>query len=240
MAHSRATGSTAADMRLAILPLSPRKRRVLDVLLLAWTVCWVVIGLRVGTEVRGLSDLSDTVTRSGVAISEGAEALVGLSELPLVGGQVDETAQRVREAGESARASGASSQESVRNLSVLLALAIAIIPSLPVIGFYLPLRLALVRDAKVVRRALECEDEDRMLEVLAGRAVHTLPYRQLRHITHDPIGDLRAGRYGPLAAAELERLGLSDRIPAAWRRASEGVRERASVGRTGRPGRAVG
>lgn len=224
-------------MRGLVLPLSPGKRRVLDVVVAAWTVAWVVIGFRVGVEVRGLSDLSETITRSGVAISESAEALGAIVDVPLVGDRVDDAAERVREAGESAQASGDSSEQSVRNLSVLLALAIAVIPALPVIGFYLPLRLAIVREARTVRRALARGEADHILELLAGRAAHTLPYRRLRQVTADPLDDLRARRYGRLAAAELERLGLGDEVPPEWLREREGAGSAGADGR-GAPRRA--
>ena len=224
-------------MRALVLPFSPRTRHALDLTLAAWTVCWLVIGIRVGVEVRGLSELSETVTQSGVAITESADALDAISDVPLIGAEVDEATQRAREAGESAQASGQSSQESVRDLSVLLALAIAVIPSLPILGFYLPLRLSLMREATVLRRALENEEEEQLLEMLAGRAVHTLPYRWLIRVSPDPFGDLRARNYGRLAAAELERLGLGDRVPKEWaeggpvvRRQSRRARRRGTGG----------
>lgn len=200
-----------------MLPLSPRTRRAIDVLLAIWVALWVVLGIRVASEVRGLADLSETVIRSGVAVTESAEALESISDVPLVGGQLDEAIERAREAGESARASGRSSERSVQNLSVLLGLAIAIIPSLPIVGFYVPVRLSLVREAAAVRRALAAGEEEQLAELLAGRAAHTLPYRRLAAASADPIGDLRTGRYGPLAAAELERLGLADITPAGWK-----------------------
>lgn len=204
-------------VRALVLPLSPRTRRSIDVVLAIWVALWIVLGIRVGDEMRGLADLSETVIRSGVAVTESAEALDSISNVPFVGGQVDEAISRAREAGESARASGRSSERSVQNLSILLGLAIAIIPSLPIVGFYVPVRLSLVREAAAVRDAMAAGDDDQLAELLAGRAAHTLPYRRLAAVSADPIEDLRAGRYGPLAAAELERLGLAELIPDGWK-----------------------
>lgn len=203
------------------MPLSPRARRVLDLALLVWVAVWIALGLAVAREVHGLSDLSETVVRTGIAVTESSSALEAVGDIPVVGDRVEEATTRVREAGESAQASGRSSQESVENLSLLLGLAIAVIPSLPIVGFYLPIRWSLAREARAVRQALAHGEEDRMLEMLAGRAVHTLPYRLLQRVSRDPIGDLRAGRYGPLATAELTRLGLRDEAPLAWLRGAE-------------------
>ena len=204
-------------MRASVLPFSPKVRRAVDALLVVWVACWVFVGIRVGHEVRGLSDLSETVIRSGVAIAESANALDALDDVPLVGSDFGDVTNRVREAGESAQASGRSSQESVRNLSILLGLAIAVMPSLPVVGFYLPLRLRLVREARTVRSQLRRGQPDGMLELLAGRAVHNLPYRTLVGVSENPYDDLRAHRFETLAAAELTRLGLADEIPAGWK-----------------------
>ena len=203
------------DVRV-LIPLSPTTRRVLDVVLLVWVAVWIALGLEVAREVRGLSDLSETVVRTGVAVTESSTALEAVGDIPLVGDRVEDATQRVREAGESAQASGRSSAKSVENLSLLLGLALAVIPSLPIVGFYLPLRWSLAREARAVRRMMARGDHDHAVEVLAGRAVHTLPYRLLAHVSSDPIGDLRAGRYGPLATAELTRLGLRDEAPQGW------------------------
>jgi len=133
------------------LPGLPTGRRLiaLDVGLALWAVVWVVLALEVATEVRGLSDLSSTVSRVGTAVEESGKALSELTNLPLgVGDRLDEPAKRIEEAGRSAQASGRSSRESVDSLSKLLAVAIGVIPSLPLLGFYLPLRVGYVRERR--------------------------------------------------------------------------------------------
>ncbi len=196
-------------MSTPTLRLPARTLRVLDLALAVWVLVWIVLGLRVGAEVRGLSDLSETVTRSGTAVVESSEGLRALEGAPFVGDQIEETADRVREAGESAQASGRSSRDSVRDLSILLGLAIGVIPSLPVIGFYLPLRVARVREVRAVRRALRGRPGDpHLLALLATRAARNLSYCDLLELSPDPLGDIAAGRYQVFAEAELRRLGL--------------------------------
>jgi hypothetical protein len=92
---------------------------------------------------------------------------------------------------------------------VLLALSIGLIPTLPLLGLYAPLRVAWTRDTRSVRRALEQSPADPALnEYLARRAAANLSFADLRAVTTDPYGDLAAGRFDALAALELERLGL--------------------------------
>ena len=45
-----------------------RVQVLLDVLLLVWTVGWLVIGVVVAYEVRGLADLSDAASKTGRAV----------------------------------------------------------------------------------------------------------------------------------------------------------------------------
>jgi hypothetical protein len=48
-----------------------------------------------------------------------------------------------------------------------------------------------------------------MLEILAGRAIYTMPYNRLLEYSANPAEDWYLRRFEPLARAELERHGLS-------------------------------
>ncbi len=201
-------------------PLLPSRRALtaLDLALGAWTALWVTLGLSVAHEVRGLSELSDTVSTIGSAVDEVGRTLGGVGSLPLVGDLI-RPAERIQQAGRSALESGRSSRDSVRDLSLLLGLAIAVIPSVPVLGFYLPLRVARVREARALTRTVREADGDPALrEFLAHRAVHSMPYRRLRRVTPVPWRDLADRRYEALAAAELDRLGVRPKRSRADRR----------------------
>jgi hypothetical protein len=197
-------------MALAFPRAGVRLIRVLDVAALVWMATWVVLGFLVAREVRNLRELSDTVVVAGVAVEETGDLLASLEGVPFVGSQVGDVAERVREAGRSARASGAASRDSTQNLSVLLGLSIGLIPTLPLLGLYAPLRVAWTRETRAVRRALAARPSDPVLtEFLARRAVATLPYHELQAVSPDPFRDLEEGRFEALADRELERLGLS-------------------------------
>jgi hypothetical protein len=183
--------------------------RLLDVAALVWVTAWVVLAVLVAREVRHLRELSDTVVVAGAAVQETGELLHSLGSVPLVGTQVEVVAERVQAAGRSAQVSGRDSRDSTEDLSVLLGLSIGLIPTLPLLGLYAPLRIAWTRERRVVRRALAVDPRDPVLvEFLARRAVATLPFDELRAVSADPFRDLAEGRYGSLAERELERLGL--------------------------------
>jgi hypothetical protein len=199
-------------MAVALPRMGVRLIRLLDAAAVAWVAAWVVLAVFVGREVRNLRELSDTVVVAGVAVEETGDVLGSLASVPFLGGQVGGVAKRVQEAGRSAQASGRDSRDSTGDLSVLLALSIGLIPTLPLLGLYAPLRIAWMREARAVRRALAASPDDRVLnEFLARRAVANLPYGDLRAVSANPFQDLAEGRFDALADQELERLGLRRR-----------------------------
>ena len=186
-----------------------RALTVLDVLFLAWVVLWIIVGIAVGRELHGLSELSDTVGNVGRAVSETGDAVRSLDQVPLVGGELDDVGSRIEGTGESTQESARSSRESVETLTVLLGLAIAVIPSFPVLGLYLPLRTAVARERGAVRRLLAAGGDGAALEgFLAERALQNLPYRKLQRITSEPWRTPDGEERRRLAAAEVARLGL--------------------------------
>src|SRR5918994_2701172 len=91
------------------MPLVWRSRSLLvaDVLVVAWTLVWIVLGVVVVREVRQLEDLSETVVTAGEALDQTGDGLrgtsVGLREahkalqviesLPFVGREIEENLQ---------------------------------------------------------------------------------------------------------------------------------------------------
>jgi hypothetical protein len=149
-----------------------------------------------------------------VAVEETGGLVRNLGSIPFVGNHVSSVADQVEAAGRSAQVSGRDSRDSTENLSVLLALSIALIPTLPLIGLYLPLRWAWTNDARAVRRALKRTPPDPLLvEFLARRAVLNFPYDKLLAVSAQPFRDLEEGRYDLLARLELDRLGIRNASP---------------------------
>jgi hypothetical protein len=196
-------------MGLAFPVPSARLIHVLDAAVVVWVAAWIALGLLVGREVRDLRELSDTVVVAGVAVEDTADLVDSLGSIPFVGAQVGEVADEVRAAGRSAQASGRDSRDSTDDLAVLLALSIGLIPTLPLLGLYAPLRISWAREARAVRRAVAANPSDPvLLRFLANRALFNLPFQEVTAVSPDPFRDLEEGRVESLANRELRRLGL--------------------------------
>ena len=199
-------------MGLAFPTAGVRLVRVLDVAAVLWVALWIVLALLVGREVRNLRELSDTVVTAGVAVEQTGGLVRTLENVPFLGSRVSGVADQVEAAGRSAQESGRDSRDSTENLSVLLALCIGLIPTLPLLGLYLPLRWTWTHEARAVRRALRFRPDDPLLtEFLARRAVVNFSYDRLLAVSQQPYRDLEEGRYDELARLELERLGIQRR-----------------------------
>jgi len=195
---------------------SARAVRVLDVVIVVYLIVWVVLGVVIGRDIARLVDLTDQVVRVGATLRATGEGFAALSAIPFVGGDIGAVAGRVVEAGAEVEASGRDSADAIREMSVLVAIALALLPTLVLVPVYLPMRLAWRRDVAAVREALRADGQTpELLGVLALRAVVTLPYDRLRALHPDPWGALERGESDPLAAAELERLGLESDAAAA-------------------------
>ena len=180
-----------------------------DLLVVVWVVAWLLLGMRVHDEVEGLTELSTTISRAGGAVEETGRALGDLN-IPFVGDRIDRTAKEVTAVGRETRLSGRTARDSIADLSTLLGLSVALIPSSAILLVYLPVRLARVRERRALRRLLARFGDDESLErLLAHRALQTMSYRRLQQeVGGRPWADLAEGRYGELAAAERRRLNL--------------------------------
>lgn len=198
-----------------MLTLTHRRRHLVTTALALWVVIWLVVGLVTAVQIRRLTEVSDSLVESGVALDTAGAALQSVARLPVIGGDAGRFGDQVRDTAEEIQRAGASSRDTVRLVSLLLGAALVLIPIVPVIGLYAPLRLSLARQRRAVARALaQTEPDPRLEEFLAHRAVQTLPYDTLRQVSADPWGDIRRRSYRHLANAELTRLGLATR----WRR----------------------
>lgn len=179
-------------------PPSRGIRLAIDAAIAGWLIAWIVMGVQVGREVRSLGDLSDTAVLAGRAIEQTADVLDQIGRIPIVGTPVGDLADSIRQTGRSARQNGAASRDDVNDLSVLLGLSIALIPTIPLAAVWIPLRLRWRREREAVKRALATASPD-LERLLAERARTSLPLDQVLALKSDRKA---------LAHAELERLGL--------------------------------
>jgi hypothetical protein len=184
------------------------RARILDGAVVVWVLLWLWAGLTVGHEVRKLAGLGDTAGQLGTAVTAVGRTISGI---PVIGGQAGGA---VENAGRAATASARQARDDTRRLGLLLGLAIGLVPTLPLLLAYVPGRVVVERERRVVVRALAGEEAGATEELLAMRAIAHLPLDELRRVSLDPAGDLRAGRVAALADAELARLELSrGRLP---------------------------
>jgi hypothetical protein len=187
--------------------LSARAMRRLNLALAIWAAFWIGIAAYTAYEVAALRSLGRTVVKAGAATESTGHALAAVGHLPFVGGRIAQLAAQAVAAGASARASGASTAATIDHLAVLLGVAIALVPTVPLLALYLPLLVGWRRDRNAVRRAVAQWDGEPELEAyLAHRALAHLRFDELRELGY-------GGREGSppnaeLAAVELRRLGL--------------------------------
>lgn len=196
----------------ASLP-SGRLLAAVDVAAAGWVLVWVVLGFVVAGATRELTGLSGTVEQVGADVERAGSALELGAGVPVLGEAFAEAlrlpAEAIQEAGATAREGGAESTARIEALSLLLGLAVALIPVAPLLAGYLPARVDRAREASAVRAAAEGAGEDpRFQELLARRAAGHLSMRALTAISPEPWSDLAEGRFDRLAEAELDRLGV--------------------------------
>jgi hypothetical protein len=139
--------------------------RAIDAVLVVWTVAWLIAagvtysslkqledgGTAVISAGHGLRETSEGLSRAGRGLHETADALEVVGDLPFVsanpGEAVEQTANdvdgfavRVRETGRDARVTGAQARDSAATLAIVLGLAVALTPTIPILFLYLLLR----------------------------------------------------------------------------------------------------
>jgi len=182
--------------------------RIIDVALLLWVVLWIGLGTFTAREISNLTSLSDTLVKTGDSISQTGNALRLFAAVPFVGGQIGNFVNQITSAGADIQTSGHQSQGALQRLSWVIGFTLGLLPPLFMLALYLPLRFSWRRAVRDVRAGL-ARDDPAFEEYLARRAIDNLPYDRLRQISDNPWHELAAGEFGPLADAELARLGIA-------------------------------
>jgi hypothetical protein len=185
-----------------------------DIVLGLWVLVWIGLGVAIGIKLSDLSGLSHTAILTGHAVRALGRSFGLLGSVPLVGGSLGGVGRQIQAAGANIAGGGASSLSSIHDLSVLLAIAVALLPSVPVFGFYLPVRLDTRRESKALRQAvLSYGDDPAFRSFLARRAIDSIGYHRLRNITTLPWAHTGADAEATeLAGAELARLGIEPEL----------------------------
>jgi hypothetical protein len=194
----------------------PRPQRVdllaRDLATILALVIFALIALKVHDAVDKLAVLGDGVESAGNAVTGGFDSAAdAVDGTPLVGGQIGGA---LRGAGEGSGGEvadlGRGGAGAAHDLANLLGILFFALPAALLLLWVLPPRIRQIRRLNAAAKAVgELSPERRRL--LAMRAAFGLPYGELLRFTKDPLGDLEAGRYDALVAAELEQVGLQPR-----------------------------
>jgi hypothetical protein len=191
-----------------------RARQLLgDLATLAWTAAWVAAGLTLYRLVERLAVPGARVEQAGSDFAgDVAEIQQRIGRVPVVGDQLQGPFGRLAGTGRTLAEAGATQQEVVHQLALWLGVVVAAVPVVTLLLVWLPRRVAWAREAGAASR-LRMDGAD--LELFAIRAVANRPLRELRRVSADPAGALRAGEHQALADLELRALGLRVRPPKA-------------------------
>jgi hypothetical protein len=121
--------------------LDAQTKRYLDTILAAWAAIWILVGVFVYHEVRGLRTLADTVAVAGASLDNTADTIDAFGSIPFVGGRVHSVARDARRTARSARSSARDGRRSVDRLAWLLGVAVPAVAILPLALAYSLLRV---------------------------------------------------------------------------------------------------
>jgi len=112
--------------------LALRDKRLLDAILAVWIALWILAGVAVWHEVRGLRPLAGTVAIAGKSLDDTAGALRGFAAVPLVGGSLGRIADDATATAASARVSAREGRRSIDHLAIILGVLVPAVAILPV------------------------------------------------------------------------------------------------------------
>jgi hypothetical protein len=189
--------------------LSARTVRWLDVGIVVWIAVWAVFGLLIWRDIGAQAQISANVIKVGTAVKDTGQALGVVGGLPLVGGRIQQFADRITTVGAEVEASGQDSRAGIARIAVIAGLGVGILPAALVLLLYLPVRIRWRRYVGAIAAALPGTAGDPAFEqYLAHRAADALSWDDLRAVSPDPWRDIATGDCRALADAELARLGL--------------------------------
>jgi hypothetical protein len=182
--------------------LHPRRRWIADALVLTWVLAWLLAGITAGRALDKVSEVTQSAEGAGGAIVRTGESIRDV-DLPVAGRVLEEPGEKIIDAGESAQAQARETESDIHIAAVLFGLAVWLVPTLPLLFSYAPVRRHRGRETRALRALLREHADDPALDsLLAVRAAAHLPYHRLRALGAPHASDRI------LADAELAREGV--------------------------------
>jgi hypothetical protein len=199
------------------LPYASRPGRLIvqvvsDIVVVAWTTLWVLIGLAVHSAISMFADFGREVEEGANGVGDN---LKGASEradgIPLVGDALSKPLTSASEGAQNIADAGHDLATTATWLAVVLAVAVAGPPVLAVVVPWLIRRLRFFRRKRMVLTLAATPAGE---QLLALRALANRPLAKLEAISADPVGAWRredAVAISGLATLELRAAGVARR-----------------------------
>jgi hypothetical protein len=186
-----------------------------DLVVVAWIVLWVLVGLAVHGAISTFAGVGTQVRDSATGIAENLNSAgQSADRLPLVGDALAGPLRAASDAAVGLAGAGQNLNSTATWLAVVLAMAVAGPPILAIAMPWLFLRIRFFRRKWTVIALASTPAGE---QLLALRALANRPLRRLTEISPDPVGAWR--HHDPaavrgLAALELRSAGLARGTPA--------------------------
>lgn len=185
---------------------------VADLAALLWVAAWLYAGDLVYHAVMTLSTIANGVIAVGQQVNDAVSQVQhAVGSLPLVGPALGSDLNPLHGVPHAVVSTGYQELQAIHHLALLLGVVVAGVPLLAVALIYLPLRQRKARGFRSLARIVRQPGANAVaatMQVLAARALYTLPYDRLLRYSRDPIGEWREGRYYNLARAAMAEEGL--------------------------------
>lgn len=194
-------------------PDLPRQRAATirrDLAVLVLVVAFAVLGWILYDLVERLTVVAEGVEEAGTTV-EGSlrDAADAVDGIPIVGGELaDALTGTGEQTGGRVADLGAEGADRIRRTALAVGLVTFLLPAGLVLSVAVPLRVRQVRRLDAARALVGGAEDPERQRLLAMRAAFGLPVDVLLRHTADPVGDLVAGRTGPLLAALAEDVGV--------------------------------
>ncbi len=197
--------------------MAPRLGYILaDVSAVLWVVLWIYIGNAVYNAVHTLDGIGNGLIQNGKAVNDAVAQLQNaVGGYPLgIGPNLRDAFGALHGPPDALIQTGHGELTAVANLATLLGAIVAVIPILFVLLQFIPWRIRRTRGFRNLDYMLRQPGAGAVsttMQVLAARAIYTMPYDRLLAYSPDPISEWREGRYYNLARATMSEEGLDVR-----------------------------
>jgi len=186
-----------------------------DTLALLWVAACVWLGVHVYDAVMLLAVIANGIVATGQQLGVGLSNVQGsVAGLPVVGSGLHDALGSLSGIPGSIIAQGQADLDAIQRLALVLGVSIGGAPLVVMLLRFIPWRIAKTRGFRNLDHLLRqpgARAVSTTMQVLAGRAIYTLPYDELLRYSPDPIAEWREGRYYNLARATMAVEGLDVR-----------------------------